>query len=75
VAWSPALLRYGPIIGLVGSAAIFALFHGINIVLVTAFIVGLINADLRRRSASVWPGVTVHIVNNAIAKLIAALLS
>lgn len=60
------LLRYGPVIATVGSAAIFALLHGINVVLPTAFIVGIITAELRRRSDSVWPGVVVHAFNNSI---------
>ena len=59
-----ALLRYGPFIGVVGSALIFALFHGISIVFPAALVVGLINAELFRRSGSVWPGVVVHIVFN-----------
>lgn len=59
-----ALLRYGSFIGVVGSAAIFALFHGINTVLPAAFIVGLIAAEIFRRSGSVWPGVVVHAVVN-----------
>jgi len=29
-------------------------------------IVGLISAELRRRSGSIWPGVAVHAVNNLI---------
>lgn len=59
-----ALLRYGPLIGVVGSAAIFALFHGINTVLPAAFVVGLIAAEVFRRSGSVWPAIVVHAVVN-----------
>jgi len=39
-----ALLRYGAFVGVVGSAVIFALMHGINAVIVTALVVGLIAA-------------------------------
>ncbi|QBD83693.1 CPBP family intramembrane metalloprotease [Ktedonosporobacter rubrisoli] len=69
-----ALLRYGPVIGVVGSAVIFGLAHGINIVLPTALVVGLVNAELRRRSGSVWPGVIAHAVVNlpTVAVMVAA---
>lgn len=69
-----ALLRYGPIIGVVGSSVIFALLHGINVVLPAALIVGLITAELRRRSGSIWPGVIVHAVNNLITVVTFALI-
>ena len=59
-----ALLRYGPVIGVVGSAAVFALMHGISIVLPAAFVAGLVAGELFRRSGSVWPGVVVHVVFN-----------
>lgn len=64
-----ALLRYGPLVGVGGSAVVFALLHGINFVLPAALIVGLITAELRRRSGSIWPGVVVHAVNNALGIL------
>ncbi|MGI5187287.1 CPBP family intramembrane glutamic endopeptidase [Promicromonospora sp. CA-289599] len=67
------LLRYGPVLATVGSATIFALLHGINVVLPTAFIVGIITAELRRRSDSVWPGVVVHALNNSITVVAYAL--
>lgn len=59
-----ALLRYGPFIGVVGSTLIFALFHGINVVFPAAVVMGLIGAELVRRSGSVWPAVVVHVVFN-----------
>ncbi|ANY05809.1 hypothetical protein AFB00_05285 [Pseudonocardia sp. HH130630-07] len=62
------LLRYGALVGVLGSAVIFAVMHGINAALVTALIVGLVTGELRRRSDSVWPGVAVHLVNNALAQ-------
>lgn len=61
-----ALLRYGKIAGVLGSAIVFAAVHGPNLAVVTALIVGLINAELFRRSRSIWPGVVVHAVNNLI---------
>jgi membrane protease YdiL (CAAX protease family) len=68
------LLRYGPVIATVGSAAIFAILHGVNVVLPAAFIVGIITAELRRRSDSVWPGVVVHAFNNSITVIAYALM-
>ncbi|NOK57857.1 MAG: CPBP family intramembrane metalloprotease [Chloroflexi bacterium AL-W] len=59
-----ALLRYGPLIGIVGSTLIFALAHGINIVFPAALVMGLVGAELLRRSGSVWPGVVAHAVVN-----------
>ena len=70
-----ALLRYGPILAVVGSAVVFALVHGFSGVLVTALIVGLIAGELRRRSGSVWPGVLVHAANNTISSVVAFLLT
>ncbi len=59
-----ALLRYGPFIGVAGSALIFALFHGINLVFPAALVAGLVTGEVFRRSGSVWPGVVVHAVVN-----------
>lgn len=65
------LLRYGAVVGVVGSALVFALAHGLNVVFVTALVVGLVAGELRRRSGSVWPGVVTHVVHNAIAQVVA----
>lgn len=59
-----ALLRYGWFVGVVGSTAIFALGHGINIVFPVAVVGGLATAEIFRRSGSVWPAVIVHVVLN-----------
>ena len=59
-----ALLRYGPLIGVVGSTLIFALAHGINVVFPAAVVMGLVGAELLRRSGSIWPGVIVHVIYN-----------
>jgi membrane protease YdiL (CAAX protease family) len=59
-----ALLRYGPVIGVLGSSVIFALFHGINIALPSALVIGIFAAEVMRRSGSIWPAVAVHTVNN-----------
>lgn len=59
-----AMLRYGRIIGVVGSAVIFATMHGFNFVFPAALIAGLVTAEVFRRSGSIWPGVVVHVVFN-----------
>jgi membrane protease YdiL (CAAX protease family) len=59
-----ALLRYGPVVGVLSSSVVFALFHGINLALPSALVVGIIAAELMRRSGSIWPAVLVHTVNN-----------
>ena len=65
-----ALLRYGKIAGLLGSAIVFAAVHCPNLAAVTAVIIGVIigviNAELFRRSRSIWPGVVAHAVNNLL---------
>jgi uncharacterized protein len=68
-----ALLRYGAVVGVVGSSLVFALMHGLNGVFVTALIVGLVAAELRRRSGSLWPGVVAHATNNLAAQVLALL--
>ncbi|MQA95147.1 MAG: CPBP family intramembrane metalloprotease [Streptosporangiales bacterium] len=70
-----ALNRYGPWVGVGGSTVVFTLAHGISVVMPVAFVVGLIAALLVRRTGSVWPGVLVHAVNNALGNLVPMLLS
>ncbi|MFE3458262.1 CPBP family intramembrane glutamic endopeptidase [Nocardiopsis aegyptia] len=65
-----ALLRYGPLVGVLGGSAVSALFHGINIILAAAFVVGVIAAEVMRRSGSIWPAVAVHSVNNLALPLL-----
>ena len=59
-----ALLRYGPFVGVAGSTLIFAHAHVINELFPAALVVGLIAAEVFRRSGSVWPSVVVHAVVN-----------
>ncbi|QUQ65179.1 CPBP family intramembrane glutamic endopeptidase [Kutzneria sp. CA-103260] len=70
-----ALGRYGAWISVLVSAAVFALVHGLNPVLPVAFVVGAINAVLLRRTGSVWPGVVVHGVNNALAMTVPVIVA
>ncbi|AMM20157.1 hypothetical protein AX769_08245 [Frondihabitans sp. PAMC 28766] len=72
------LLRWGWIAGVLGSTIIFAVFHGLtgfNIAMITAFVEGFIAAELFRRTGSIWPGVIVHIVNNAIGNILIGALT
>lgn len=64
------LARFGAWAGVLVSAAVFALAHGINPIMAVAFVVGVLTAVLFRRSGSIWPGVVLHGVNNATALLI-----
>lgn len=59
-----ALLRYGTFVGVVGSALIFALMHGINMVFPAAVVAGLVTGEIFRRSGSIWPAIVVHIIFN-----------
>lgn len=68
-----ALLRYGGLVGVIGSALVFASAHGFNPAFFTAIVVGLVAAEVRRRSGSVRPGVLVHVVNNLLAQALALL--
>ncbi|GGP69490.1 CPBP family intramembrane glutamic endopeptidase [Saccharothrix coeruleofusca] len=63
------LLKHGVWTGVVLSALIFALVHGLNMILPLAFVVGLVNATLLRRSGSVWPAVIVHVVYNSVSNI------
>lgn len=56
------------------SAGIFAFAHGVNPVLPIAFVVGIFAALLFRWSGSVWPGVVMHCVNNAVASTVPMIL-
>ncbi|MBU2665277.1 CPBP family intramembrane metalloprotease [Actinoplanes bogorensis] len=58
------LERWGPWVAVLVSAFVFALWHGINLVFPSAFLVGLVNGWLLVRTRSVWPGVVLHVVYN-----------
>ena len=51
------------------SAFLFALAHGDIGSFVVLFVFGLVLAYLRWRVGSIWPGVAVHVANNATAAL------
>ncbi|MGP9536765.1 lysostaphin resistance A-like protein [Brachybacterium sp. AOP43-C2-M15] len=57
-------------VAIVLGAAVFALAHGINPVLPTAFVVGLVSGVMFHRTGSIWPSVMVHAGNNLVALLV-----
>ncbi|MEW1841153.1 type II CAAX endopeptidase family protein [Nonomuraea angiospora] len=59
------LFRWGPWVGVLVSAAIFAVAHGVNAVMPVAFVVGVATGVLLRASGSMWPAIAVHIVYNS----------
>ncbi len=71
------LLPHGAVLGVAGSASIFAIAHGINTVFLAALVVGVITAEIYRRSGSVWTAVIVHAVVNlpTIPVMVAASMS
>lgn len=70
-----ALTRYGSAVAVAVSTVVFALAHGINLALIPAVIVGLIAGVLTVRTRSIWPGVVVHVVNNAVGTVVSLLLT
>ncbi|GAB3240855.1 CPBP family intramembrane glutamic endopeptidase [Kineosporia babensis] len=69
-----ALNRYGAAISVLVSSGLFALAHGINIILPVAFVVGVISAILFRKTASIWPSFLVHAVYNGITSIMFVVL-
>jgi membrane protease YdiL (CAAX protease family) len=61
----------GTWLAVVIQAAVFAALHLIPAALPVLFIDGLVLGWLRRRTASLWPGVAVHATNNALALALA----
>jgi hypothetical protein len=61
-----ALNRYGMWAGVVGSAAIFAVIHGPSVILLDAFMVGILTGILFRKTGSLWPSLVIHIVYNGL---------
>jgi hypothetical protein len=57
-----------------GSAALFALAHGLPVLLAPIFVAGLALGWLRSSTGSLYPGLAVHMLLNAVA-LAGALLS
>ncbi len=50
-----ALRRYGSVLATLGSAALFGIAHGVSVLLLVAFLFGVVNAVLMERSGSISP--------------------
>jgi len=69
-----ALNRYGMWAGVVGSAAIFAVVHGPSVILLDAFMAGILTGILFRKTGSLWPSLAVHVVYNGLHLLYYSML-
>lgn len=58
--------KYGWVIGALLSSAIFGLAHLDPVALIPTFILGLLLAYMYQRSNSVWPGIILHVLVNAM---------
>lgn len=52
------------------SALIFGIGHGDPGSLVLLFVIGLVLAILRWRTRSIWPGIALHMLNNAVSAIV-----
>ena len=58
-----------------GTAAFWAIAHGLPVLLIPVFVAGLIIGELRRRTDSLWPGLGVHMTTNGLVLVLALLTS
>lgn len=63
--------RYRPIVGIAISAATFGVFHVFPPQIVSTFVLGLVLGLLAVRSRSIVPSIIVHVLNNAVAVVLA----
>ena len=68
------LRRWGVTLAVVGSALLFGLYHGINVVFPATMVLGLLLAFAYERSGSIWPGVVAHVLYNVLVFSAARLL-
>ncbi|MEC7525045.1 MAG: CPBP family intramembrane glutamic endopeptidase [Myxococcota bacterium] len=64
--------RYGDRVGLVLSAALFALIHGAPALIAMVFVAGLVLGVIRQRTGSILPCVAMHGAFNAVPVLLPA---
>ena len=64
--------KFGWIIGIAGSSAIFAVLHGQYNVMIYTFILGCVLSVMYIRLKSIVPGIIVHVINNAVAFMLIA---
>jgi uncharacterized protein len=63
------LKQYAPAKAIVWSAVLFGVMHLIPVQVVNAFVLGLALGWLYYRTGSLWPGICLHFVNNALSSL------
>ncbi len=61
------LARFGPVVAIVATAALFGVGHGLLGLALAATAFGLGLGYLRSRTGSVYPGILLHIVVNALS--------
>lgn len=61
-----ALDRYGAWVAVLGSAALFAVVHGPSVILLDAFMVGILTGIVFRMSGSIWPAIVLRVVYNGL---------
>ena len=64
--------RWGPVLAIVVSAALFSLFHFSLPRLLPTALLGLLLAYATLQAGSIWPSVLMHAVNNAVALALSA---
>lgn len=60
------MLHRRPWIAYLSSSLLFAVLHPPLIVMVEVFLIGLLLAYIVKETKSIWPGVLIHMINNAI---------
>lgn len=69
------LRRWGFVLAAIISAVVFGIFHGFNVVLPVAIVLGLLNAYVYEKSGSIWPAVIAHAVNNTFLLALTRILA
>ncbi len=62
--------RYGVTVALLGSSLFFAVIHFHPVMVLNAFVLGLLFGILALRTDSLWPSILLHSFNNAVALLL-----
>ena len=58
--------RFGLLVGLLASSAVFGIVHGNLIVASTAFVLGILLALVYEYSGSLWSSILMHAINNGV---------
>lgn len=60
------LLNQSPKVAYITSSLLFAFLHPPVLVMIEVFIIGLLLAYMAKETKSIWPGIAIHALNNAI---------